>query len=93
MYEAGEGEGDKHLDEDLRKKVLGSHDTMKKAFAKADRDSSGSLNKDELKELISYYQIEFCDSEFDKFFKLYDVNGDGAFSYHEFVKLMQHQEA
>lgn len=91
MYEVGEGESATKVDDELRRKVLNGHDTMKRAFNRADIDHSGSLNKTELKAIVDYYQIECTDAEFTEFFKAYDVNGDGQFSYNEFVKLLQSQ--
>jgi Ca2+-binding EF-hand superfamily protein len=91
MYEEGEGETVTKVDEALRKKVLDSHDTMKKAFKRADTDKSGTLGFAELRRVVDYYHIDCTDAEFAEFFKAYDVNGDGQFSYNEFVKLLQSQ--
>jgi Ca2+-binding EF-hand superfamily protein len=90
-YKPGEGEPStlKFADDLLREKVMDGHTTMRKAFKDADTDGSGSLEKNEMKAVLRSYHIECDEKAFDQFFLDYDRNGDGKFSYAEFVKLMQ----
>ena len=94
-YKPGEGEPAslKFVDDVLRSKVMDGGTTMRKAFNVADTDGSGSLEKNEMKAVFSRYHIECAEKEFNQFFEDYDRNGDGKFSYAEFVKLMQGNNA
>lgn len=76
----------------LREKVMDSVDTLKTTFNKFDTDHSGSIDATELKCVLDNYNIECSEAEFAQLFAVYDTNGDGKFSYFEFVKLVQNSE-
>ena len=91
QYVPGNGSGkvSPQLSESIRKKVLGDVDTMREGFKKLDIDNSGTVERAEMERMLCMYNIACNDNDFEEFFKKYDINGDGKFSYGEFVKLIQ----
>jgi Ca2+-binding EF-hand superfamily protein len=73
----------------LRSRVLDSGLTMKQAFLKFDLNGSGSIEKDEMKEVLTLFQIPVTNSELDDLFVKFDVNRDQRFQYGEFVRIIQ----
>ncbi len=89
-YTPGQGEAQSgDLDKIVRKKLLDNATTMKEVFKRVDRDKSGTVDKDEMKAVLKLYNIDCSDEAFDTLFSEYDRNGDGRFSYGEFVQLLQ----
>jgi len=86
-YTPGEGEPDilKLVSDTLRSKIVDGGTTMRNAFAAADTNNSGTLEKSEMKEVFRLYHIDCDNQEFSEFFSDYDTNRDGKFSYQEFV--------
>jgi Ca2+-binding EF-hand superfamily protein len=73
----------------LRSRVLDSGLTMKQAFLKFDLNGSGSIEKEEMKQVLTLFQIPFTNSELEDLFVKYDVNRDQRFQYGEFVRIIQ----
>ena len=71
--------------------VLADVDTMREAFKKLDRDGSGTVERDEMRVMLRMYNIGCSDDDFEDLIQKYDKNGDGKFSYGEFVQLLQGQ--
>lgn len=90
-YKPGEGEPAtlQFVEDVLREKLMDGGTTMRRAFQVADTDGSGCLEKDEIKAVFTRYHIQCDENEFEQFFSKHDKNGDGKFSYGEFVKLIQ----
>lgn len=95
-YKPGEGEDDEtstvHLDKILKGKVMDGYDTMKQAFQAVDRDCSGKVERGELSRVFESFHVGHKESDLDNLFAEYDKNGDGVFSYGEFVKIMSHHK-
>lgn len=90
-YKPGEGETDplgQKLDDILRGKILDGFDTMKQAFQEVDKDHSGTVERGELDKLFDKFHVFHSQHDLDQLFKEYDKNGDGVFTYSEFVKLL-----
>ncbi len=89
-YRPGEGEIQAGgIGFQLKKQILDGCTTMKEAFKMFDRDSSGSVDRNEMRNVLSNFGVTFSDSDVDQLFTIYDKNGDGRFSYGEFVTLLQ----
>lgn len=64
-----------------------SADEIKEAFDLIDQDKSGSLTKDEVREVMkAVFRENYNESLLDEVFNSADVSGDGKISYEEFVK-------
>jgi Ca2+-binding EF-hand superfamily protein len=63
-------------------------DTMKQAFKAVDRDGSGTVERGELDRVFESFHVGHTSADIDDLFAEYDQNGDGVFSYGEFVKIM-----
>lgn len=86
---SGSGKENPELAHIVRTKVLGGVDTMREAFKKLDRDGSGTVERAEMRLMLETYNICCAEKEFDELMRVYDRNGDGKFSYGEFVQLIQ----
>lgn len=62
---------------------------MKQAFLKFDVNGSGSIEKEEMKQVLQLFQIPFSNAELDDLFVKFDVNRDHRFQYGEFVRIIQ----
>jgi Ca2+-binding EF-hand superfamily protein len=62
---------------------------MKQSFKAFDKDTSGFLDRNELRNVLKCHRISFSEENFEALFELFDTNGDGLFGYSEFVKMMQ----
>ena len=68
-------------------------ESMRAAFASFDKDGSGSISVEELREvLVENLGQQVSDDELDRLVKLADANGDGEIDFDEFVKLLQDVE-
>jgi len=85
----GEGDNNGRVAQILRSRLMDGHRTMRQAFKLADVSGTGTLTKQEVLDLVKTYHIDCSHSEFDRFFSNYDRNGDGTFTYGEFVQLLQ----
>ena len=89
-YQPGEGEVQTGgIGFQLKKQILDGCTTMKEAFKIFDRDSSGSVDTTEMRNVLSNFGVTYSDGDLDQLFRTYDKNGDGRFSYGEFVTLLQ----
>ncbi|KAL4869489.1 hypothetical protein BDV12DRAFT_167821 [Aspergillus spectabilis] len=61
---------------------------LREAFAVFDKDKSGSISADELRQVLRSIGDDVSDNDVDEMLRLADVNGDGSIDYEEFVKLM-----
>lgn len=73
----------------LRSRILNSGLTMKQAFLKFDRNGSGGIEKEEMKDVLQMFNISFTKLQLDELFACYDLNRDNKFQYGEFVRIMQ----
>lgn len=62
---------------------------MKTAFAYFDKDNSGSITKEELKDCLKSDDFTLDDSEIDKLLAGVDQDGDGQIDYVEFIAMMK----
>ena len=93
-YNPGEGESrlensNTELSTSIRGKFLSADVTMKEAFRQFDKDSSGSIDKDEVHTLLKSFGITYTSEQFSDLVNKFDKNGDNSFQYHEFVKILQ----
>jgi Ca2+-binding EF-hand superfamily protein len=58
-------------------------------FETIDRDSSGLVDKGEMRRLLRMKSIPYVEEEFDALFVRYDLNGDGKLAYDEFAAVLQ----
>jgi hypothetical protein len=63
--------------------------TMKEAFKRLDVNNSGTIEKEELAAILAGFKVAFVPTDVDAMITKFDTNGDGRFSYGEFVKFMQ----
>ncbi|KAL5334497.1 hypothetical protein BJX70DRAFT_378229 [Aspergillus crustosus] len=61
---------------------------LREAFAVFDKDKSGSISAEELRQVLQSIGDDVTDKDVDEMLQLADVNGDGSIDYEEFVKLM-----
>lgn len=73
----------------LRSRILDSGLTMKQAFLKFDKNGSGSIENEEMKEVLKQFHIPFTEMEIVDLFEKYDINRDNRFQYGEFVRIIQ----
>ena len=64
-----------------------------KAFAAFDKDNSGSIDKDELKAILTRKGaacegLTFSDEDAEELLESFDTNGDGVLQLTEFIELM-----
>lgn len=64
--------------------VLCSQKELKETFKQIDKDGSGSVSFDELKEALVGFG--FADQDIRDMIALYDTNKDGVLSYDEFIR-------
>lgn len=58
------------------------------AFRLYDEDGSGTISRDELKNVIELIGESMDDSEMEELVREADINGDGAINYQEFVNMV-----
>ena len=61
------------------------------AFQVFDRDHSGKISRDEMKNILMKYGKDFTESECEEIFDLLDLNKDGEIDYAEFTELWKFQ--
>ena len=66
---------------------------LTKAFAAFDKDNSGSIDKDELKAILTRKGaacegLTFSDEDAEELLESFDTNGDGVLQLTEFIELM-----
>ena len=72
---------------DVEQKLAGRFKGMRAAFKHIDLDSSGTLNKKELKHAIQMMNIDMTEEQFDYFWQQWgDADGSGEVDYEEFCK-------
>jgi Ca2+-binding EF-hand superfamily protein len=89
---AGRSYTEKQLIEGFRK-ILLSRGTrgilsLKRAFKIADEDNSGHLSLPEFKKIVKAYRLKYADSEAEKLFNVFDLDGSGTISYDELLHLI-----
>lgn len=73
----------------LRSRILNTGLTMKQAFLKFDKNGSGGIEKEEMKDVLQTFNINFTIQQLNELFNCYDLNRDNKFQYGEFVRIMQ----
>ncbi|CAD0010667.1 unnamed protein product [Aureobasidium pullulans] len=61
---------------------------LRAAFAVFDRDGSGTISAEELRNVMKSIGENLSDAEIDEMIKEADANGDGNIDYDEFAKIM-----
>ncbi|KAL2193243.1 hypothetical protein P885DRAFT_72413 [Corynascus similis CBS 632.67] len=59
------------------------------AFQVFDKDGSGTISSEELRNVLKSLGENLTDEELDEMIKLADRNGDGTIDYHEFASIMK----
>ena len=77
----------------MSRNMAGNEDekALREAFSILDSDGSGSINQQELKDILSSFSRlgePIPDEEIDFLIKEADIDGDGSISYDEFAKVM-----
>ncbi len=63
-------------------------DMLRDAFKTFDKDGSGKISKDELKNVVtSYGKMKMTDEDAEDMLRAADFDGDGLINYEEFVKM------
>lgn len=72
----------------LSSSVKGIKESMEPSqyFQQSDRDSSGTVDRAEMRRLLRVNGINYKEEDFDAFFALHDVSGDGKLNYEEFCR-------
>eukprot|EP00095_Tigriopus_kingsejongensis_P009517 maker-scaffold624_size122968-snap-gene-0.21 protein:Tk09517 transcript:maker-scaffold624_size122968-snap-gene-0.21-mRNA-1 annotation:"PREDICTED: calmodulin" len=65
-----------------------SEEDISDAFRLFDKDGSGTINKTEIKYVVSSLGMRITDDQIDDMIRIADKDGDGDISYVEFIKLM-----
>jgi Ca2+-binding EF-hand superfamily protein len=71
---------------------MNGFDTMKQAFQAVDRDCSGTVERGELARVFESFHVGHSEADLEDLFAEYDKNGDGVFTYGEFVKIMSNHK-
>ena len=71
---------------------MNGFDTMKQAFQAVDRDCSGTVERGELAKVFESFHVGHSEADLEDLFAEYDKNGDGVFTYGEFVKIMSNHK-
>jgi len=82
-------DGESAISSAVKSKIGGTD--VAQSFKKFDKDSSGLIDRSEMRRLLRMQGIQYSQSDFDELFLLFDVNNDGKFSYGEFVKAFSNQ--
>jgi calmodulin len=67
---------------------MASKEELVQAFKEFDKDGSGFISTDELKQVIASIGIELSDEEIKEMFKEVDKSGDGRISFDEFASVL-----
>ena len=74
----------------LNENALTSNEKLQAAFKMFDKDGSGSISAEEIREVLSFGGTNPLSKEaIDAIIKQVDENGDGDISYEEFVDMMK----
>ncbi|XP_059086458.1 calmodulin-beta-like [Tigriopus californicus] len=65
-----------------------SEEDIQDAFKLFDKDGSGTINKSEIKYVVTSLGMRITDEQIDDMIRIADKDGDGDISYVEFIKLM-----
>ncbi|KAK4034689.1 hypothetical protein C8A01DRAFT_38848 [Parachaetomium inaequale] len=68
---------------------LDTEQELLNAFAVFDKDGSGTISSDELRNVLKSLGEDLTDEEVDEMIKMADRNGDGSIDYHEFANIMK----
>jgi len=73
----------------MKEEELTSEEFLKAAFKMFDKDESGSIGTDNIKQMLGFGENAIKPEVLDQIMKQVDINGDGEISYEEFVTLMK----
>lgn len=74
----------------MNQSSLTSNERLQAAFKMFDKDNSGSISADEIREVLSFGGTNPLSKEaIDAIVKQVDENGDGDISFEEFVEMMK----
>ena len=74
-------------------KITTQWKTIRKAFSDMNKDvkATGFLSQGELRFYLDHWGLNVTDEEFQKIFKVFDVDGDGKISYNDFHRAVGHE--
>ena len=72
----------------MNEKSLLTNDKLQAAFKMFDKDGSGAISADEIKEALSFGK-NLSSQQVDLMIKQVDDNGDGEISFEEFAQMMK----
>mgnify|MGYP001302056305 CR=1 FL=1 len=73
----------------MNESEMNSNDFLQAAFKMFDKDESGSIGTDNIKQMLGFGENAIKPEVLDQIMKQVDINGDGEISYEEFVTLMK----
>jgi len=73
----------------LKSKIYLKEELLKRTFQYFDKDNSGTITLEELKEVLSSKELEIPDSDIQKLITEVDLNGDNVIDYNEFLEMMK----
>jgi len=72
----------------LRAKMTDRFAQLRRAFRTIDEDASGTLDADEVRQILHTFNLGIPDHVLDKIIRLADFDGDGSINYAEFARIM-----
>ena len=66
---------------------------MRRVFAMFDKDGSGSIDRDELKDVFAELGNHFPDTELTRMMSLVDTDNSGELEYEEFIRIVLGRKA
>lgn len=69
---------------------LGHSDHHLETFKRSDKDSSGVVDRAEMRRLLRVNGITYKEEEFESFFSVHDLTGDGKLNFEEFCRALSY---
>lgn len=71
----------------MQEKMTTRFSELRRAFRTLDEDASGSLDREEFKQVLTMFNLGIPDQVMDKLIDLADFDGDGTINYAEFARI------